>query len=196
MECGSGARSVGAAWRLRTYAAFAINFVLLVAGAIAADPQRTEYQIKAAFLCKFGNFVDWPSTAASAPQGLPFTIGVVASDAVVDELIRAAASQTVGGRPITVRRFARDDSVAGLSILYVARTHTDRIAQALASAKGHPVLTVTESERGTSVGSMVNFVIVDDKVKFDIAIEAAEQSGLKISARLLSVARAVIGRNV
>jgi hypothetical protein len=194
MNVGGGARGIGVAWLPRTSAALVVNLLLVVAAALAADLQRTEYQIKAAFLCKFGNFVDWPAAAAS--QGLPFLIGVVASDDVIDELTRAATGQTVAGRPIAVRRYARDEPVDGLSILYVARTHSERIAHTLAAAKGHPVLTVTESDRGTAVGSMLNFVIVDDKVKFDIAIEAAEQAGLKISARLLSVARSVSGRSV
>ncbi len=171
--------------------------LLVIAGAhcaALADTQLTEYQIKVAFLCKFGNFVEWPLRQAAASDSA-FGIGVVASDAVVDELTRAARGQTVNGRPITVRRLARGDPVDGIGIIFVARTHAGRLEETLGAVKGQPILTVTESDSGTAVGSMVNFVVVDDKVKFDIALQPAEMSNLKISARLLSVARTVIGRS-
>ena len=82
----------------------------------------------------------------------------------------------------------------GIGILFVARSHAARLAETLAEAKGQPILTVTESDPGTAIGGIVNFVVVADKVRFDIALQQAEQSNLKISARLLGVARAVSGR--
>jgi len=180
-----------------TLQAAALIALLLVDAALhrawSADALTIEYQIKATFLCKFGNFVEWP-----APQGAsadaPFGIGVVASDAVVDELTSAARGQTVNGRPIVVRRLGRGDPLDGLGIVFVARSHGARLAETLAEVKGRPILTVTESEQGTTVGSMVNFVLVDNKVKFDIALPPAELSSLRISSRLLAVARLVTGR--
>ncbi|MDB6087197.1 MAG: hypothetical protein JWN43_5078 [Gammaproteobacteria bacterium] len=184
--------SVNRPWRI----ALAAVFVILNAGAdpvAPSDVQTTEYAIKAAFLCKFGNYVEWPPQPATAPE-TPFGIGVVAAEPVVDELVRAARGQTVNGRAIAVRRLAGGDPVNGLDILFVARSHSARLAETLAAARGQPILTVTESDRGIPDGSIVNFVVVADKVKFDIALERAEQSNLKISARLLGVARLVSGR--
>lgn len=156
----------------------------------ANEAQAAEYRIKAAFLCKFGNYVEWPSTAS--PE-TPFGIGVLASSAVVEELSAIARGQTVNGRPIVVRKLERGESMEGLDMLFVARTHTARLGETLAALKDRPVLTVTESDPGVSVGSMVNFVVVDDKVKFDISLPAVERSKLRISARLLGVARTVAG---
>lgn len=181
----------------RALQAAALIALLLTEAAVhrawSADAQTIEYQIKATFLCKFGNFVEWP-----APQGASadaaFGIGVVGPDAVVDEVTSAARGQTVNGRPIVVRRLGRGDPLDGLGIVFVARSHSARLAETLAGLRGQPVLTVTESEQGTAVGSMVNFVVVNDKVKFDIALPPAEQSSLKISSRLLAVARLVTGR--
>ena len=171
--------------------------VFLLAGAMpdraaSADASPAEYQVKAAFLCKFGNYVEWPVQPGASPE-TPFGIGVLASDVVFDELTRAAAGQTVNGRRIAVRRLARGEPVDGLSIVFVARSQANLLAETLAATKGQPILTVTESDQGTTIGSMVNFVIVADKVKFDIALPLAEQSSLKISARLLAVARSVAG---
>lgn len=154
-----------------------------------------EYQVKAAYLCKFGNYVEWPGAAAPGADQ-KFEIGVVAGDAVVDELVEAAKGQLVAGRPISVRRLAPGETLAGPGVVFVARAHGARLAETLAAVKGRPVLTVTESDADAAAasGSMINFVVVDDKVRFDIELAAVERSPLKLSARLLGVARAVKGK--
>jgi hypothetical protein len=157
--------------------------------AAAADAAMAEYQIKAAFLCKFGNYIAAPSALAEQP----FVIGVLAGDAIADELAETAKGQTAQGRPIAVRRLAGPAALDGVGIVFVARTHAAQAPAVIAAAKGRPILTVTEAERG-GAGGIVNFVVVDDKVRFDIALEAAEANNLKISARLLAVARNVSGR--
>jgi hypothetical protein len=166
---------------------------LLLGGAAAAaagsDAAGAEYQIKAAFLCKFGNYIAAPAAAAEQP----FVIGALASDAVVDELAEAAKGQTAQGRPIAVRRLPGPTALEGVGIVFVARSHAAQAPAVIAAAKGKPILTVTEADRG-GIGSIVNFVVVEDKVRFDIALEAAEANNLKISARLLAVARNVSGR--
>jgi len=151
-----------------------------------------EAQIKAAFICKFGNYVEWPAGDKKSADA-PFVIGAMTSDAVVSELTRAAAGRTVNGRPIVVRKLARGDPVDDLGIIFVARTHSAALADTLASIRGRPILTITESEGADAAGSMVNFVVVDDRVRFDIALQPAEHSSLKISGRLLTLARKVTG---
>ena len=159
----------------------------------SAEAQDAEYRIKAAFLCKFGNYVEWPDASGSAAQA-PFEVGVLATPSVADLMVAAARGQAVNGRPIVVRRLERGDSFDGLSLVFVARSHAARLPEVLAAVKDRPVLTVTDDDPGPNNGSMVNFVVVDDKVKFDISLTAAERSKLRISARLLGVARAVTGR--
>lgn len=166
-----------------------------VAGACRAQSgaEALEYRVKAAFVCKFASYVEWPAQLFARPDS-PIVIGVVGSDAVVDELARTAAGLSADGRPLLVRKLERGDPVASAHLVYVAGSHESRLAETLAAAKGQPVLLVTESSRALALGSMINFVVVDDKVRFDIAPQVAEQSQLRISARLLGVARAVIGK--
>lgn len=159
--------------------------------AAAAESESAEYQIKAAFLCKFGNFVEWPVDVASAE--LPFAIGVFGSALVVEAIETAARGQTVNGRPISVRALQRSDPLDGLGIVFVARSHSARLAEVLSAAKDKPILTVTELAPGQTAAGMINFVVIDDKVKFDVALPAASRHNLKISARLLGVARVVAG---
>jgi hypothetical protein len=159
--------------------------------AAAAEAEAAEYQIKAAFLCKFGNFIEWPVEAAATE--LPFSIGVLGSSMVVEAIETAARGQLVNGRPISVRPLQRGDALDGLGIVFVARSHSARLAEVMSAVKDRPILTVTELAPGQTVAGMINFVVVDDKVKFDVALPAAARHNLKISARLLGVARVVAG---
>src|SRR5712692_8428740 len=104
----------------------------------------------------------------------------------------AQTDRRVQGRPVAVRRLRRGESLAGLHMLFVGRSETGRLGEVLAAARGHAVLTVTESEDAIASGSMINFVAVDDKVRFDVALPPAERGQLKISSRLLAVARKVV----
>lgn len=171
----------------------ATTVMLTAVSPIAASETVDEYQIKSAFICKFGNYVEWPEPIAADPESR-FEIGVAASDDVVYEIVAASRGQTVNGRPVAVRQLARGDPVGGLNLIFVARSHAGRLAEILAAAEGRPILTVSESDAGTPTGSMITFVVVDDRVRFDVTLAPAERGRLRISARLLALARTVHGR--
>jgi hypothetical protein len=184
-------------------AAFRIRLGLLAVllfGASLAVPcnaqsaaEGLEYRVKAAFVCKFAGYVEWPPQAFAGPDN-PIVIGVAASDAVVDELARTAAGFSADGRSLVVRKWQRGEPPASVHLVYIAATEEGRLAETIAALKDQPVLVITESSRALALGSMINFVVVDDKVRFDIAPHAAEASRLKISARLLGVARSLVGK--
>lgn len=171
----------------------------LLAGALLAIPCAAlaqaspgEVEIKAAFLYKFGSFIEWPPAAFPSPAA-PFEIGVVGADAIAAELERVVAGRTVQSRPVVVRRLKRGDSLAGLHALFVGPSEGAGLGQILEGARGQPLLVVTDSPQGAPPpGSMINFVLEDDRLRFDVALAAAEQGGLRISSRLLAVARKVI----
>jgi hypothetical protein len=173
--------------------ALLLNAALVKACLGQSEAEALEYRIKAAFLCKFAHYVEWPAQAFAQPDS-PIVIGVVAGDAVADEITRTAAALAADGRPLKVLRLRPGDSMAEVHLVYVASSENSRLAETLAAVKGRPVLIVTESSQAVALGSMINFVVVDDKVRFDISPHAAESSRLKISARLLSVARMLIAK--
>jgi hypothetical protein len=182
--------------RARRAAWLALIAACLAAAGPRARAQRpggvSESAVKAAFVCKFAAYVEWPPLAFAQP-GSPIVIGVLASAPMADEVAHAASGQAIEGRPLAVRRLAPGESLAGLHVLYVARTHAARLPELLAAARTRPILTVTESDGGEAMG-MINFVVVDNKVRFDITPHLAEASELRVSARMLGVARRVVQR--
>jgi hypothetical protein len=174
--------------------ALLLNAVLVKTCLGQSQAEVLEYRIKAAFLCKFANYVEWPAQAFARTDS-PIVIGVVARDAVADEITRTAAALSVDGRPLKVRSLHQGDSIADVHLIYVASSENSRLAETLAAVKGRPVLVVTESSQAVALGSMINFVVVDNKVRFDISPHSAESSRLRISARLLSVARTLIAKS-
>lgn len=174
--------------------ALVLTLACLLAPASAAaqgDVRAAEVRVKAAFLYKFCDFVEWPPGAFAAPAAA-FTIGVLGADALADELAAVVAQRSVHGRPVVVRKLRHGAPLAGLHLLFVGGRDGGRLPEILAAAKGRPTLTVTEAEDGEDPGSVINFVLVADKVRFDVALPPAEAGGLKISARLLAVARRVV----
>lgn len=163
------------------------------AGAAASgEDELVEYQVKAAFICKFGSYIEWPPQAMGR-AGDPFRIGVLGSEVVLDEFRRAAMASSVGGRSVEVQRLLRPELPEGLHAVFVTRAMAGQAAAVIAAARGRPVLTITEEAPDGSAG-IINFVLVGDKVRFDILLPPALQGGLRISVRLLGVARRVEGR--
>jgi len=168
---------------------------LAAAGACFAQADAAaEYRVKAAFLYKFGSYIEWPEQTFARADS-PLVIGVLGADALADELAQIASGHAVNGRPVTVRKLRRQDAIAGVNILFVGRAESSRLADILSGVRGQPLLAVTEFEDARPHGAAINFVVVEDKVRFDVDLESAEQSGIKISSRLLTVARKVLTRS-
>lgn len=182
----SMARSLGAA---------ALLALCLACASAACRAQGTsgasEYAVKAAFLYKFLHFVEWPPPAF-ADAHAPLVIGVLGSDRQAGELAAAVEGRTANGHPVATRRVQAGGPLTGLHVLFVGREHALQVRHLLAAARGQPLLVVTESEEAFAQGSTINFVVVDEKVRFDIAVGPAEARHLRISSRLLAVARRVI----
>ncbi|HEX7951796.1 MAG TPA: YfiR family protein [Burkholderiales bacterium] len=157
--------------------------------AVEDSPQILEQRVKAAFLFKFGGYVEWPDSAFSSKDA-PLVIGVAGNDLLAEELSQVVAGRTMNGRAVSIRRI-RGDLPASVHVLFVGRTETGRLADLAAQAR--PILIVTDTEKGLAQGSIINFVVADNRVRFEVSLEAAKRSGLRIGAPLLSVAMRVQG---
>lgn len=151
----------------------------------------SEEQIKAAFLLRFIGYVEWPATSFAKPDS-PYIVGILHADDIADELMSISSGRTINNRPIIIKRLRVNDSLTGLHVLFIGYPERSRLAQWLKSLQSQPVLIVTVAEGALTQGSMINFRIVEDRVRFEIALAPAEQSGLKFNSRMLGVALSVI----
>ncbi len=170
-------------------AAIALAGFILGSAAQTGASGASERSVKAAFLYKFTEYVAWPST--SATRVAPFTIGVLGSGAFADELSRMTEDRTVDRRSIRVRRLSPNDAVDDLEVLFIAADQRGRLSELLSPARGRPILTVTESEGALADGSIINFTVAGDRVRFEISLDAAQANQLKLNSRLLAVAQAI-----
>jgi hypothetical protein len=172
-------------WRWRHIGLIALVILLAGLGATpsAAALEASEAAIKAAFLYKFGFFVEWPDSAFAASDS-PINLCIVGPDPFGAALDDAVKGKTVGNRPITLHRSGAPSHEVRCHIVYLAESTA---AQSLAALKERDVLTVTDTSAGDRVG-IINFVIKDKRVRFDIDDAAAASAGLTISSRLLSLA--------
>ncbi|MGB2591766.1 MAG: YfiR family protein [Candidatus Acidiferrum sp.] len=160
--------------------------------ASAQSNDSAEYQVKAAFLFHFAQFVDWPPETFKAADS-PLTYCTVGEDSFHGALEAALNGKKFGSRPFRVQHFKQVQEVQGCQVLFIGIVGKEPALAALANLQGSPILTVGEWEHFAQDGGMIGFCLEDNKVRFEINLAAAEHSKLRISARLLALAKTVIG---
>lgn len=184
--------------RLRVSAGKVLALVLVAAGALTGSvPQAraqseppTEYQIKAAFLYNFAKFVEWPADTFADPHA-PLVLGIVGEDPFGSALDKLAVDKTVNGRGLVIKRLKQGPDLRNCHILFVSSSERKRIPQILGSLQGASVLTVGETERFAQSGGVIDFILEENKVRFEINSDAAARARLNISSKLLALARMV-----
>jgi hypothetical protein len=161
----------------------------LAAGLVcgAAD-EPLEYQVKAAFLLNFTKFIEWPATAFAQPDS-PVSICVWGEDPFGQTMDDIVTGEVAGGRKVTAERIKRPPAPRSCQVVFAGKSEK-AIAKVL-SGLGPGILTVGEGENFLRDGGMIAFVIENRRVRFLINQTAAENAGLKLSSKLLSVAKAV-----
>jgi hypothetical protein len=155
----------------------------------AQEPAPSEYQVKAACIYNFTKFVEWPPEAFPPERSSPFVIGVIGDDPFNGELERAVQNKDVGGRAFIVRHLRKPDEARSCHILFVSRSERKALGDILAAVSSLPILTVSETERFVQSGGIINFLIEQNKVRFEINADAAKKAGLKVSSKLLNLGR-------
>jgi hypothetical protein len=159
--------------------------------ATAADISARK--IEASYLYKFGSYVTWPE-GTFATTDSPVTIGIVGDNLLADELATIVSSRLIDNRPVVVKRVERADQLAGLNIVFVANMDSLKVSEWIARVRSLPVLSVTNQADQPIVGSIINLVIDDNRIRFDVSLEAAERSRIKLSSSLMTVARKILGK--
>jgi len=162
-------------------------FGLPVPARCAADASL-EYEVKAAFLLNFTKFIEWPPTAF-ADSGSPFAICILGKDPFGQALDGILQGEAVGRRKLTIERISQPPAPQTCQLIFISVGAAD-FPKVLGSL-GPGILTVGEGEGFVRGGGMIGFVIDHRRVRFDINSSAAEGAGLKLSSKLLAVARSI-----
>jgi len=175
---------------------FCLLLVHATAPKIAAGQEDStgEYELKAAMLYNLTRFIEWPPSAFPDPQD-PIILCILGRDPFGSSLTSIVSQQTVNGRPVLIRHSHNDKDVGGCHVLYISSSERKTTAQIFSTLKGSGVLTVGEMAQFAARGGMIQFSLEDQQVRFDINLEAASRAGLKISSRLLLLARIVKDQN-
>lgn len=165
-------------------AAGVLGRALPAQGAAGAAP---EYAVKAAFLYKFGFFVEWPP-ARLAGADEPLNLCIAGVDPFGPTLEQVLGTQRIQNHPVAVRRLLVEDDHAECHILFISGSDAALIGRIVDNVSGRGVLTVTELDFPLGSVGIINFVIANNRVRFDIDAGAARDSGLVISSKLLGLA--------
>ncbi len=158
-------------------------------GAQAQISLDRERQIKVAFLYNFVKFVDWPIEVLPK-SGDTISICVLSDDPVY-EALETIDGKNVKGRRLTVRRMDAVKDLASCHVAFFGITEEKRLPQFIRGLQGSSVLTVGEIDRFAQSGGIINLVVVNNKVRFEINVDRAERAHLKLGSQLLSMATIV-----
>ncbi|HYV20503.1 MAG TPA: YfiR family protein [Verrucomicrobiae bacterium] len=165
---------------------------LLAAGGLALlVPQVAQaqlaHEVKGAYLFKFLSYVEWPDDVLGGPHA-PLVIGVLGDEEVRGALQEIVQGRQAQGRPVEVRRLKSGDAGDGLHMIFAGRDSVQELGR-YAGRRG--LLLVGDSDDGLARGAMINLVLAENRVRFEVAPEPAERAGLHISSRMLALAQVV-----
>jgi hypothetical protein len=159
---------------------------------LAQQNASSEYQVKAAFLFHFAQFVEWPPDTFRDADS-PLTYCTMGEDPLSGALDQSLSGKTIGARSLRVQQLKPSQPAQTCQVLFIGALETRKISEIMASVSGRPILTVGDTEHFAADGGVIGLVIEANKIRFEINLEAAEKANLKISARLLALAKTVIG---
>jgi hypothetical protein len=152
-----------------------------------------EYQVKAAYLFNFGQFVEWPAAAYASPDA-PFVIGILGEDpfgGTLDEVVRG---ESLRGHPLAVRRFQKPEEITDCNILFIGRGESARLERALEELRGRHILTVTDVAGAESRAAIIVLLNENNRIRMRINVAEARANDLVISSKLLRPAEVVGNR--
>lgn len=187
--------------KIRAYILVVVVLVLFIGSQARADPTASEeYQVKAAFLYNFISFVDWPKEKATDSNNL-IIIGIIGKDPF-GRVFEPLKNKLVKDKKVLIKRFISlkesklsTDQIKAIRkchLLFVCRSEKEQLKEIINLVQGHSVLIVGDMNGFLESGGMINFMIEDKKICFEINNIAAKKAKLNIRSKLLRLAKRVI----
>jgi YfiR/HmsC-like len=158
-------------------------------GLNAGSAMQREYEIKAAYLYNFINYIDWPENAFP-PAGGTITIGIVGSNPF-GMALDALNGKQVKGRTVALKQITDTKDLGQCQIVFISPSEKQRLPELFEKLKDLRVLTVSEMDGFAEHGGIINFILERNKVRFEINLDAARRLDLNISSELLKLAKIV-----
>ena len=149
-----------------------------------------EYRVKLAFLYNFAQFIEWP-TDAFHDAASPLVLCVAGEDPFQGEIEQSLRGRTVSGHPIEIKRLRATEDARSCHMVFVRATERKLAQKLLIAVKGSSTLTVGETKGFADLGGVINLTLEQNKLRFEINLDAATQTRLKISSKLLALAKIV-----
>jgi hypothetical protein len=156
----------------------------------AQGEDDAEYKVKLAFLFNFAQFIQWPPDAFQDANA-PLMVCVAGADPFHSEIEQELRGRIVGGHPIEIRKFRSNDQPAVCHIIFIPAGEKKLAEKLVAAAKGSNTLTVGETKGFADMGGVINLTVEQNRLRFEINLDAAMQTRLKISSKLLALAKIV-----
>jgi len=177
---------IGSRWK-----SFLIRIAVCFVAIAAQAQSATEYQVKAAFLFNFAKFVEWPADAFPGADA-PLQICVLGQDPFGHEFEEMIADKTVNAHRIEIIHPSGVPQAKACQVIFVASSERQQAREILRGLRGASVLSVGDTSGFAKMGGIINFVLDDGRVRFEVNVKAAERAHLKISARLLTIAKLIV----
>lgn len=167
-----------------------VFWMLLVASSVLGQEKPGEYQVKAAYLYNFGRFVEWPAKLTTANTG-SFTICILGEDPFGPALDTTLAGETIGNQRVAARRISSPQMSTDCRILFISSSEANRLNQIIEALDKSAVLTVSDIPQFLQRRGMIQFVMEENRIRFEVNLAAAQRAGLTLSSELLKVATVV-----
>jgi hypothetical protein len=183
-------RAVGGPILGRAWLALVLAVTMSVsAGAPRAEQVATADEVKAAFVFNFVKFVEWPTEAT--PSGAPLVLAVLGNDGIEESLRADARGKMINGHDLTIRRVTGSDDFSRLHLLFIGTQEQGRVADVVKRVNSTSVLTVSDVERFCQSGGAIALAMDQNRVRFDVNLDATDRARLRVSSKLLALARTV-----
>jgi hypothetical protein len=174
----------------RVFSVSVIFFLLCPFTLPAQQTKASESAVKATYLYNFSRFVQWPADAVAAKGNL-FPICVFGDDpfgAVLDTIL---SGESINGKAVVAKRVSKPQDALDCRVLYISASEEGRLKEILVGLDKAGVLTVSDIPQFSQRGGMIQFVMVANKIRFEVNLTNAQDAGLTLSSDLLKVAVAV-----
>ena len=175
--------------RLRVFVLIATLIALPGSARAAVDP-TSDTLVKAAFLYNFAKFAEWPAS------DLPLTMCIMGDIRVASELHRTVRDKRLDGRVLEVKGLGSDAPVVACDVIFISASETERVAVVLGALRTLPILTVSDSPGFARTNGIIELVVERERMHFAINTDAATRAGIRLSSRLLGLARIVRNEDV